>query len=81
MSFWDSVISCWLAGVLPLWGLSVVSDAMFSSPSSLSLLSFPSSSAEENCTSLSCSSSYSGIGESGDDFCDDSCDDSDTESL
>ncbi len=69
MSSWDSVISCWLAGVLPLWGLSVVSDDMFSSssPSSL-LLSFPSSSAEEYCTSLS--SSYSGIGESGDDSCD-----------
>ena len=77
MSSWDSVISCWLAGVLPLWGLSVVSDAMFSSSPSSLLLSFPSSSAEENCTSCSCSSSYSGIGESDDDL----CDDSDTESL
>ena len=71
MSSWDSVISCWLAGVLPLWGLSVVSDAMFSSsPSSLLFLSFPSSSAEEYCTSLSFSPACSGIRESGDDSCD-----------
>ena len=78
MSSWDSVISCWLAGVLPLWGLSVVSDAMFSSsPSSLLLLSFPSSSAEERCTSFSCSSWYSGIRE----YDDNLYNDSDTESL
>ena len=67
MVSWDSVSNCWLAGVLSLWGFSVVSEGMSSSsassPSSLSLISFPSSSAEENSSSFSCL--YSGVGESG----------------
>jgi hypothetical protein len=82
MFSWDSVISCWLAGVYSLCGFSVVSDDTSScSPSSMSLsvVSFPSSSAEEYCTSFSysssssdsssesSSSSNSGTGESGDD--------------